>query len=123
MGVNISDLLSKKEIDLSSLRGKTIAVDAHLFLYQFLTTIRQRDGSFLMDSKGKVTSHLSGLFNRNSRLIQQGLNLIYVFDGKVPRPSSQMASNDPRFAPDSIIEHGADSIRRYWNNKNLRRRK
>ena len=70
MGVNISDLLSKKDIDLASLRDKVIAVDAHLFLYQFLTTIRQRDGSLLTDSTGNVTSHLSGLFSRNSKLIQ-----------------------------------------------------
>lgn len=55
---------------------------------------------------------------------------LFVFDGKVARTSlnrtlksSQMPSNDPRFAPDSIIEHGAESIRKYWNMKNLRRRK
>ena len=84
MGVNISDLLVKKELDVSSLKDKVIAVDAHLFLYQFLTTIRQRDGSYLMDSKGNITSHLSGLFSRNSKLMQQGLRLMYVFDGKAP---------------------------------------
>lgn len=84
MGVNISDLLIKKEIEISSLKDKTIAVDAHLFLYQFLTTIRQRDGSYLMDSSGNVTSHLSGLFARNTKLMQQGLKLCYVFDGTPP---------------------------------------
>ncbi|MCK5282291.1 MAG: flap endonuclease-1 [Nanoarchaeota archaeon] len=84
MGVNISELLSKKEIDVASLRDKIIAIDAHLFLYQFLTTIRQRDGSLLMDSQGRITSHLSGLFSRNSKLMQQGLRLAYVFDGKAP---------------------------------------
>jgi flap endonuclease-1 len=84
MGVNISDLLVKKEIDISSLRDKIVAVDAHLFLYQFLTTIRQQDGSLLMDSQGRVTSHLSGLFSRNARLIQHGVRLAYVFDGKAP---------------------------------------
>ncbi len=84
MGVHISELLVSKEIDSADLRDKIIAVDAHLFLYQFLTTIRQRDGSLLMDSKGSVTSHLSGLFSRNARFMQQGLRLVYVFDGKPP---------------------------------------
>jgi flap endonuclease-1 len=84
MGVNISELLSKKDIDVAMLRDKIVAVDAHLFLYQFLTTIRQRDGSFLTDSQGRVTSHLSGLFMRNAKLMQQGLRLAYVFDGKAP---------------------------------------
>ncbi|MBR9700009.1 flap endonuclease-1 [Candidatus Woesearchaeota archaeon] len=85
MGVNITDLLARKEIDTSILKDKIIAVDAHLFLYQFLTTIRQRDGALLMDSQGRVTSHLSGLFARNTKLMQQGLRLAYVFDGKPPK--------------------------------------
>jgi flap endonuclease-1 len=84
MGVNISELLAKKEINVEELKGKIIAVDAHIFLYQFLTTIRQRDGTLLMDSKGRVTSHLAGLFSRNAKLIESGLKLVYVFDGKPP---------------------------------------
>jgi flap endonuclease-1 len=84
MGCNIVELLDKKEVDLKDLHGKIIAVDAHIFLYQFLTTIRQQDGTLLMDSKGKVTSHLTGLFARTLKLIEGGLKLVYVFDGNVP---------------------------------------
>ena len=35
-----------------------------------------------MDSKGRVTSHLSGLFYRNVALLSEGIKLIYVFDGE-----------------------------------------
>ncbi len=84
MGVNITELLVRKELDIKELHGKVLAVDAHLFLYQFLTSIRQRDGSYLMDSKGNITSHLSGLFFRNAKLMQEGIKLAYVFDGKPP---------------------------------------
>ena len=84
MGVQITELLKLKEISISELANKIIAVDAHLFLYQFLTTIRQRDGTPLMDSKGNATSHLTGLFTRTSSLVQTGLKLAYVFDGKPP---------------------------------------
>lgn len=82
MGVQITDLLTRSEIDINSLNRKVIAVDASLFLYQFLTTIRGRDGSLLTDSQGNVTSHLVGLFSRTTKLMQQGLKLVYVFDGK-----------------------------------------
>ena len=85
MGVNITGLLSKKIISLDDLKNKRIAVDASIFLYQFLTTIRQRDGTPLMDSKNRVTSHLAGLFSRNCNLIKNGLKLIYVFDGEPPK--------------------------------------
>jgi flap endonuclease-1 len=84
MGVNISDIIPKKEIKISDLKGKTIAVDAFNTLYQFLTTIRQPDGTPLMDSKGNITSHLSGLFYRNLNLMQEGIRPVYVFDGKPP---------------------------------------
>jgi flap endonuclease-1 len=84
MGVQISDIIPRKEIELSELKGKTIAIDAMNTLYQFLTTIRQQDGTPLMDSKGETTSHLSGIFYRNIKLITEGIKPIYVFDGKPP---------------------------------------
>jgi len=84
MGVQISDIVPRKEIQLQDLKGKIIAIDAFNAIYQFLTTIRQVDGTPLMDSKGKITSHLSGLFYRNINLLTEGIKPVYVFDGKPP---------------------------------------
>jgi len=84
MGLQIGEIIPKKQIQFSDLRGKTIAVDAFNAIYQFLTTIRQPDGTPLKDSKERVTSHLSGLFYRNMNLISEGVKLIYVFDGEAP---------------------------------------
>jgi flap endonuclease-1 len=84
MGVKITDLIPARELEFRDLAGKVIAVDASLFLYQFITTIRQPDGHPLMDSKGRVTSHLVGLFSRTTRLMNYGIKLCYVFDGKPP---------------------------------------
>lgn len=85
MGLQISEIISKKEISFKDLKGKTLAVDAFNAIYQFLTTIRQPDGTPLKDSKDNVTSHLSGLFYRNMNLILEGIKLIYVFDGEPPK--------------------------------------
>lgn len=82
MGLQIGDLVNRKEVSFSDLKGKTIAVDAFNAIYQFLSSVRQPDGTPLMDSNGNVTSHLSGLFYRNIALLVEGLNLIYVFDGE-----------------------------------------
>lgn len=84
MGLNIREIVPKKEIQFSQLNGKIIAVDAFNTIYQFLSSIRQYDGTPLMDSKKRITSHLSGLFYRNINLLSEGLKLIYVFDGKPP---------------------------------------
>ena len=84
MGTKLTDLVEPKIVSYNDLKGKTFAVDAHNVLYQFLTTIRSYDGSYLTDKKGNVTSHLIGLFNRSVALMELGLKLCFVFDGKVP---------------------------------------
>jgi len=85
MGVNIYELVDAKNISFNDLKGKRLAVDAYLTLYQFLASIRQRDGSYLKDSKGNVTSHLAGIYSRITRLMRKDIKLIFVFDGKPPK--------------------------------------
>ncbi len=85
MGVKLTDILVRKQVSFDYLKGKVLAVDASIFLYQFLTTIRQRDGSLLTDSHGNVTSHLVGLFSRTVNFLVKGLRPVYVFDGKPPK--------------------------------------
>jgi len=84
MGLNIREIIPRREIDLSEISGKIVCVDAFNTLYQFLSTIRQPDGTPLKDSKERITSHLSGIFYRNISLLSEGVKLIYVFDGKAP---------------------------------------
>ncbi|MFQ5815515.1 MAG: FEN1 family endonuclease, partial [Candidatus Hydrothermarchaeaceae archaeon] len=85
MGVQLSDLVVSESIGFEAMHGKRIAVDALNTLYQFLSSIRQPDGTPLMDSAGRVTSHLTGLFYRNANLLEYGILPIYVFDGKPHR--------------------------------------
>ena len=87
MGVNIRDIVPSealRTVELRELRGREIAIDAYNTVYQLLASIRQPDGTPLMDSKGRVTSHLSGLFYRTINMMEHGVKPIYVFDGKPP---------------------------------------
>jgi flap endonuclease-1 len=81
MGVDLGELLQRKKIGLDDLSGRWVAVDAFNTLYQFLSIIRQRDGTPLMDSSGRVTSHLSGILYRTTNLIEAGIKVAFVFDG------------------------------------------
>jgi flap endonuclease-1 len=85
MGTKLKDLVSKNTISIDDLKNKTLIIDAPNFLYQFLSSIRARDGSLFTDSKGRVTSHLMGLFTRTTNLMQKDLKLAYVFDGEPPK--------------------------------------
>lgn len=85
MGVQLGNIIKGKEIELKQLSGKKIAIDAFNTLYQFLSIIRdRRTGQPLMDSKGRITSHLSGLFYRTAKFLEAGIRPVYVFDGEPP---------------------------------------
>ncbi|MGC8557392.1 MAG: flap endonuclease-1 [Nitrososphaeria archaeon] len=86
MGVDLSPIIgdNKKSITLDTLNNKKLSIDGYNALYQFITIIRGEDGSPLMDSKGLITSHLSGLFYRTVNLLEKGIKPVYVFDGTPP---------------------------------------
>lgn len=85
MGVNLTPIIVKQILTLNDLKGKSLAVDANNYLYQFLSLIRTRDGTPLKDSKGNITSHLVGLMFRTTRLIHDfHIDLVFVFDGQPP---------------------------------------
>ena len=84
MGVDFSDLVTATPRTLEDLRGRSIAIDAFNTLYQFLSIIRQPDGTPLMDRQGRVTSHLSGIVYRTTNLLAVGIQPAFVFDGRPP---------------------------------------
>jgi len=84
MGVAFKDIIESKETSLDFFENKVLILDTYNILYQFLTTIRSRDGSLFTDSKGNVTSHLMGLFTRTTNFMQKQIKPIFVFDGKPP---------------------------------------
>ena len=84
MGIQLGPLLETRKISLEELSGQRVAIDGYNVLYQFLTSIRQTDGNLLSDSEGRVTSHLSGILFRFSNLVENGVRLCIVFDGKPP---------------------------------------
>lgn len=84
MGVAIGEIVPRHETGFDELKAKRIALDAYNALYQFLSAIRQPDGTPLLDSRGRVTSHLSGLFYRTVKLVEMGIQPVYVFDGRPP---------------------------------------
>ncbi|MFB6282658.1 MAG: flap endonuclease-1 [Halobacteria archaeon] len=83
MGADIGDILEPEPVEFEDVAGK-VGIDAFNAIYGFLANIRQRDGTPLQDSKGRVTSHLSGLLYKTANLYEDGVKPFYVFDGKPP---------------------------------------
>jgi len=77
-------VVTAQELPWDALAGRTLAVDGYNAVYQFLATLRQRDGQLFCDPEGRVTSHLMGVFYRTTSLLREGVLPIWVFDGKPP---------------------------------------
>src|SRR5947208_6241988 len=87
MGVLLTSITVRHPTSLEAIRGRTVAVDGNLELYQFLSIMRTRDGQPLQDSKGRITSHLNGLAFRTTRLVAD-------FDIRSEEHTSELQSPD-----------------------------
>ena len=105
MGVKLREIVPKRAIKLEYLTGKTIAIDAYNAIYQFLSIIRQPNGTPLKDHTGKVTSHLSGLLYRTSKLLELGIKPIYVFDGTPPVLKSAEIKRRSKVKEEALIKY------------------
>ena len=105
MGLNLKDLIVKEKTTLEAFSTKVIAIDAYNAIYQFLASIRGSDGLQLMDSQGRVTSHLSGLLYRNVNFLSLGIKPVYVFDGKAPSLKAAEIQRRKQIKKDATIKY------------------
>ena len=112
MGVALRDILTeyKTPVTWESLPG-IAAIDANNALYQFLTIIRQPDGTPLMDRQGRVTSHLSGILFRMASFMEKGIKPVFVFDGK-PAVLKQGTIDERRRIRDTAGEKWKEALER-----------
>jgi len=112
MGVALRDILTdyKTPVTLETIPG-IAAIDANNTLYQFLTIIRQPDGTPLMDGRGRVTSHLSGILFRISNFMEKGIRPVFVFDG-IPAVLKQATIDERRKIRDTAGERWKDAVER-----------
>lgn len=112
MGVALRDIIAeyKTPVTWETLPG-IAAIDANNTLYQFLTIIRQPDGTPLMDRHGRVTSHLSGILFRISNFMEKGIRPVFVFDGK-PTVLKQATIDERRRLRDEATSKWKEAVER-----------
>jgi DNA excision repair protein ERCC-5 len=73
--------------NLATLNRKRLAVDASIWIYQFLKAVRDKEGNALHNS------HVVGFFRRICKLLWYGINPVFVFDGGAPMLKRQTILN------------------------------
>lgn len=104
MGLDLKPLTVREKTNLEHFSSKIVAVDAYNAIYQFLAIIRGPEGLPLTDSKGKITSHISGLFYRNVNFLSLGIKPVYVFDGTPPSLKSAEIERRKQIKKDATIK-------------------
>jgi flap endonuclease-1 len=78
-----------REVELKSLQGRKLAIDASMQIYQFMIAVRSggpnQSATMLTNADGETTSHIQGMFNRTIRFLTEGIKPAYIFDGKPPQ--------------------------------------
>ncbi|KAJ4992758.1 DNA excision repair protein [Stagonosporopsis vannaccii] len=67
-----------RPIKIETLNKRRIAVDASIWIYQFLKAVRDKEGNALRNS------HIVGFFRRICKLLFIGIRPVFVFDGGAP---------------------------------------
>ncbi|GKZ29229.1 DNA repair protein rad2 [Aspergillus brasiliensis] len=76
-----------RPIKLETLNKKRLAVDASIWIYQFLKAVRDKEGNALRNS------HIVGFFRRICKLLYFGIQPVFVFDGGAPVLKRQTIAN------------------------------
>ncbi|KAI2602250.1 PIN domain-like protein [Hypoxylon sp. NC1633] len=76
--------------NLATLNRKRLAVDASIWIYQFLKAVRDKEGNALRNS------HVVGFFRRICKLLWFGIQPVFVFDGGAPALKRQTITNRKR---------------------------
>ncbi|KAI9752141.1 MAG: hypothetical protein M4579_005741 [Chaenotheca gracillima] len=79
-----------RPIKIETLNKKRLAVDASIWIYQFLKAVRDKEGNALRNS------HVVGFFRRICKLLFFGIKPVFVFDGGAPALKRQTISNRKR---------------------------
>jgi len=75
-----------RPIKIETLNKKRLAVDASIWIYQFLKAVRDKEGNALRNS------HVVGFFRRICKLLFIGIKPVFVFDGGAPILKRQTVS-------------------------------
>ena len=71
------------DVSFADLDGTTVAVDAHNWLYRYLTTtVRFTSGDAYTTADGTEVANLVGIVQGLPKLLEAGLTPVFVFDGE-----------------------------------------
>jgi len=80
----LRDIAAIETVSFDSLEGSTVAIDAHNWLYRYLTTtVRWTDEDIYTTDSGTEVANLVGIVQGLPKFFEHDLQPVFVFDGHV----------------------------------------
>lgn len=76
-------------IKSSTLQDSAIAVDTSIYMYKFITAIKN-SGTDIYSQDGQIITHLHAILNRTFALLKHKIKPIFVFDGKASKEKNEL---------------------------------
>ncbi|EWC44687.1 hypothetical protein DRE_06583 [Drechslerella stenobrocha 248] len=86
-----------RPVKLETLAQRRLAIDASIWIYQFLKAVRDKEGNALRNA------HVVGFFRRIVKLLFHGIRPVFVFDGGAPPLKRQTIVSRTAFAKTSYV--------------------
>ena len=96
-----------RTVEMETLEGKVLAVDASIWMTQFLKAMRDRETGAVLPG-----AHLKGFFFRLCTLRRYGIRPIFVFDGATPEIKRRELAKRRKHRNQFVVKHGPDAIKR-----------
>jgi flap endonuclease-1 len=108
MGIkNLSKIINDQSPDaiqtlnINDLKGKKIAIDTSIILYQYITAIRS-SGSDLKGIDNKSTSHIMGILTKTLNYLKAGIIPVHIFDGNPSELKLNIIKDRSKIKKDAI---------------------
>jgi len=92
---------SIKPIEQKDLRGKKIAIDTSIIMYQYITAIRTT-GTDLKGPDNKSTSHIQAILGKTLYYLKIGIIPIHIFDGKASELKLKILNDRSKIKKEAI---------------------
>jgi flap endonuclease-1 len=105
-------------INISELKGKRIAIDTSIILYQYITAIKS-SGDDLRGPNNISTSHIMGILVKALNYLKMEIIPIFVFDGNPPLLKMKILNDRSNIKKDAISKLIELDIKINYTNANL----
>jgi 5'-3' exonuclease len=92
-----------RQVELESLTGEALAVDASIWLTQFVKAMRDDEGNMIRNA------HLVGTFHRVAKLLFYGVRPVFVFDGDTPEIKKRTTAKRRKRQENQVRERERES--------------